>query len=94
MARAQAQIGLDDSWIKDDALLLEKREQAKDAKSAAVKTFTTADDVAKELLKAYDLTTPKRCGRFILEARVAPGHSVEFETQETTRTHIGVADAE
>jgi hypothetical protein len=90
------QTSIDERLIESAELeaALEEREVAKDAARAARATFKSADESARELVKALELgETPARVGRFRLVVRKVAARSVAFDTDPTTRVTI-TADKE
>ena len=96
MPRVKPQISMDDKFIEDPELekLLEERQGAKGAASVANKEYRGLDEQAQARVMALDLTETVRCGRFLLSKKTISPKEVSFETAESTRARIQLAEAE
>lgn len=96
MPRVRPQISMDDKFIEDPELekLLEERQVAKEATSVANKEYRGLDEKAQAKVLALDLTETVRCGRFLLSKKVIEPKEVSFETAESVRARIQLAEAE
>uniref|UniRef100_A0A6M3KMT3 Uncharacterized protein n=1 Tax=viral metagenome TaxID=1070528 RepID=A0A6M3KMT3_9ZZZZ len=86
----RAQIGLEDTWVRDAELeeLLEDRE----VKKERLAEYREADKKARDKIAALEQPMPYRCGRFVINKTVLGPRAVEFETEGGERLSIKLAE--
>lgn len=90
----EAQLGMDEDIVEDEALeaALEEREKRKASAGAVQKLYQAADELAKAELTRLELEDGDvaRVGRFRITKSAIPGRSVTFETKPSSRVRIGL----
>lgn len=89
--RKRAQVGLEDTWVRDAELeqLLEDREE----KKKGFVEYNDADKKARGRIATIVTPMPYRCGRFVISETIVEPKTVQFDTDGSKRLNIKLAEA-
>ena len=85
-AKAESQIGMDDTIIEDTELeeMLEAREELK----KDLRNYREQDKKVRAKLNEIEAPSPFRVGRFVITRTATAGRHVEFDTSGGIRVNI------